>query len=62
MSSILEKFDVTVYLINGGKHRLVFVDNINVTNGLLVISSGSFVKVFPLNNIKYYEFNATTGV
>ena len=50
------KFDVTFYLIRGGTQRILLARSIEVANDLIIVNVDISVKVFPISNIKYYEF------
>jgi len=50
------KYTITVSLLEGKQYEGV-VDGINVANGLLILSLGTAINVFPLHNIKKYEFD-----
>ena len=51
-------FDVGVFLKSGKEFRLkeVRAIEVNAQAGLIVISDGDGVKVYPISNIEYYEF------
>lgn len=57
----IAKFMITIFLIHGGTHRIELADNVEVANGLLIVNIKNSVKVFPLSNIKRYEFDIIVG-
>jgi hypothetical protein len=56
-----EMFIIRVELIKGGTHKFYEVYSIEVSNGLLIVNMNNLTKVYPLSNIKCYEFSKISG-
>lgn len=57
----MDKFNIIIFLIKGGTHKINSINGIEVANGLLIVNLDNSVKVFPLHNIKRYEFDIVPG-